>query len=49
MDVLYNALKGVADVTEGIDATYETENKCFRVDTVPIRLSNINDAWYMYR
>ena len=49
MDVLYNALKGVADVTEGIDATYETENKCFRVDTVPIRLANINDAWYMYR
>lgn len=49
MDVLFNALKGVSDITEGIDATYEKENKCFRVDTVPIRLSNINDAWYMYR
>ena len=47
-EVCQNAMNGVEDITEGIDAEYEEDNKCFRVDTVPIRIDNIDEAWAMY-
>lgn len=46
--VIQNAMNGVEDITEGIDAEYEEDNKCFRVPTIPIRLDNIDTAWAMY-
>ena len=47
--VVQNAMKGVEDITQGIDAEYEKENKCFRVPTIPIRKENIDTAWAMYK
>lgn len=46
--VLYNVLQG-KQPGEGLDAEYETDTKCFRVPTVPVRLSNIDDAKAMYK
>ncbi|MBQ5950904.1 MAG: galactose ABC transporter substrate-binding protein [Lachnospiraceae bacterium] len=46
--VLYNLMTG-ADFKTDVKAEYEEENKCFRVPTSPIRKSNIDDAWRMYK
>lgn len=49
LKVIENAMNGVEDITKDVDAVYEKDNKCFRVDTVPVRLENIDEAWAMYK
>lgn len=45
---IQNAMDGV-DITTGIDFPYDEESKFIFVDSIPIRLEDIDTAWAMYR
>ncbi|MCI8638312.1 MAG: substrate-binding domain-containing protein [Coprococcus sp.] len=46
--VIQNAMNGV-DIQTGIDFPYDEESKFFFVDSIPIRLEDIDTAWAMYK